>query len=189
MCLDAFSCKFTRRKPPRYDWSTASLNPFNWRCDRLGFANILLLWSCNVFGMIISGISMEISKNIHCGSQRNDTRLIVLPIFECFICVPFVTSHTFPSTDKYSLHKYRNKHNKQNKCRWEMGGLEDHHPCPYCLMGPCMTVGQLTSMQGSCAPDITNHTERHKDYQRFWKSLKDRGVWQHELYINPLKCT
>lgn len=65
-----------------------------------------------------------------------------------------------------------------------LGGLDDHRPCPYCLMGPCITVGQLTSMHGSCAPDITNHTKRHKDYRRFWKSLKDRGLWQHELYIN-----
>lgn len=53
-----------------------------------------------------------------------------------------------------------------------LGGFEDHRPCPYCLMGPCITVGQLTSMEGSCAPDITNHTKRHKDYQKFWKSLK-----------------
>ena len=64
-----------------------------------------------------------------------------------------------------------------------LGGLEDHRPCPYCQMGPCITVGQLTSMQGSCAPDITNHTKRHKDYRKFWKSLKG-GLWQHELYIN-----
>ena len=34
-------------------------------------------------------------------------------------------------------------------------------------MGPCITVGQLTSMEGSCAPDITNHTKRHKDYRKF----------------------
>ena len=65
-----------------------------------------------------------------------------------------------------------------------LGGLEDHPPCPHCLMGPCITVGELTLIQGSCAPDITNHTKRHKNYRRFWKSLKDRGLWQHELYIN-----
>ena len=50
--------------------------------------------------MIISGISREISKNIHCGSQRNDTGFIVLRIFEWFTCVPFVISHAFPLTDK-----------------------------------------------------------------------------------------
>ena len=65
-----------------------------------------------------------------------------------------------------------------------LGGLEDHHLCSYCLLGPCITVGQLTSMQGSCAPDITNHAKHHKEYRRFWKSLKDRGLWQRELYIN-----
>lgn len=65
-----------------------------------------------------------------------------------------------------------------------LGGLEDHPPCPHCLMGPCITVGELTHIQGSCAPDITNHTKRHKNYKLFWKSLKDRGLWQHEVYIN-----
>lgn len=50
--------------------------------------------------MIIIGFSREISKNIHYGSQRNDTRFIVLAIFECFTCVPFVISHAFPLTDK-----------------------------------------------------------------------------------------
>lgn len=65
-----------------------------------------------------------------------------------------------------------------------LGGLEDYPPCPHCLMGPCITVGELTLIQGSCAPDITNHTKRHKNYRQFWKSLKDRGLWQHELYIN-----
>ena len=47
-----------------------------------------------------------------------------------------------------------------------------------------ITVGELTHIQGSCAPDITNHTKRHKNYKLFWKSLKDRGLWQHEVYIN-----
>ena len=65
-----------------------------------------------------------------------------------------------------------------------LGWLEDHPPCPHCLMGPCVTVSEVTRLQGSCAPDITNHSKRHKDYRRFWKSLKDRGLWQHELYID-----
>ncbi|XP_078352846.1 uncharacterized protein LOC144637659 [Oculina patagonica] len=64
-----------------------------------------------------------------------------------------------------------------------LGGLEDHPPCPHCLMGPCITVSEITRIQGSCGPDITNHSKRHKNYRRFWKSLKDRGLWSHELYI------
>ena len=65
-----------------------------------------------------------------------------------------------------------------------LGGLEAYPPCPHCLMGPCITMGEITRIQGSCAPDITNHSKRLKDYRRFWKSLKDRGLWQHGLYIN-----
>ena len=67
-----------------------------------------------------------------------------------------------------------------DKCvgRQCLGGLEDHPPCPHCLMGHCITVGKLTRIQGSCAPDITNHTKRHKNCGRFSKRLKDRGLWQ-----------
>lgn len=51
-----------------------------------------------------------------------------------------------------------------------LGGLEDHPPCQHCLMGPCITVSEVTKIQGSRAPDITNH----KNYHKFWKNLKDR---------------
>ena len=65
-----------------------------------------------------------------------------------------------------------------------LGGLAAHPFCQHCLMGPCITVSEVTRIQGSCAPDITNHSKCHKNYKRFWKSLKDRGLWQHELYIH-----
>ena len=51
-------------------------------------------------------------------------------------------------------------------------------------MGPCITRSDMTRIEGSCAPDIRNHSKRHKDYKRFWKSLKDRGLWQDEQYIH-----
>ena len=60
-----------------------------------------------------------------------------------------------------------------------LGGLEDHPPCQHCLMGPCITVSEVTKIQGSCAPDITNDSKCHKNYHKFWKSLKDRVLWQH----------
>ena len=56
-------------------------------------------------------------------------------------------------------------------------GLEDHPPCQHCLMGPCITLSDITRREGSCAPDRRNHSKRHKDYRRFWKSLKGRGLW------------
>ena len=65
-----------------------------------------------------------------------------------------------------------------------LGGLEDHPPWQHCLMGSCITVSEVTRIQGSCAPDITNHAKRLKNYRKFWKSLKDRGLGQHELYIH-----
>ena len=65
-----------------------------------------------------------------------------------------------------------------------LGGLENYPACPHCLMGPCITVSGMTHLLGSCGPDITNHSKRHKDYRKFWKSLKDRGLWQHETYLH-----
>ena len=29
-----------------------------------------------------------------------------------------------------------------------LGGLEDHPPCQHCLMGPCITVSEVTRIQG-----------------------------------------
>ncbi|KAJ7375852.1 hypothetical protein OS493_038382 [Desmophyllum pertusum] len=48
-----------------------------------------------------------------------------------------------------------------------LGGLEVHPPCQHRLMGPCITVSEMTRIEGSCGPDITNHSKRHKDYRRF----------------------
>ena len=59
-----------------------------------------------------------------------------------------------------------------------LGWLKDHPPCQHCLMGPCITRSDMTRIEGSCSPDIRNHSKRHKDYRRFCKSLKDRGLWQ-----------
>ena len=69
-------------------------------------------------------------------------------------------------------------------------GMSEHHrPCPQCLMGPCITVSPITKLEGSCAPDVTNHSRRHKDYRRFWKTLKDRGLWQDDIYIQRKTAT
>ena len=63
-------------------------------------------------------------------------------------------------------------------------GLQNYPACPHCLMGPCITVSEVARLLGSCGPDITKHSKRHKDYQNFWKSLKDRGLWQHETDLH-----
>ena len=47
-----------------------------------------------------------------------------------------------------------------------LGGRAAHSPCQHCLMGPCITVSEVTRIQGQ-APDITNHSKRHKNYKRF----------------------
>ena len=65
-----------------------------------------------------------------------------------------------------------------------LGGFEKHPPCHYCLMGPCITVSKVTGIQASCASDITNHSNHHKNYCKFWKTFNDRGLWWHKLYIH-----
>lgn len=82
-----------------------------------------------------------------------------------------------------ATHSAEQLHMKDVRVDSVSGGLENHRPCPHCRMGPCITVGELTRIQGSCAPDITNHTKRHKNYKRFWKSLKDRGFCSMKFTI------
>ena len=38
--------------------------------------------------------------------------------------------------------------------------------------------------KGSRAPDIINHSFRHKDYRKYWKFLKDIGFWETTVYQN-----
>ena len=46
--------------------------------------------------------------------------------------------------------------------------------CSDCCQAPCVTVNNL-ERKGSRAPDIINHSFRHKDYRKYWKFLKDIG--------------
>ena len=88
---------------------------------------------------------------------------------------------------KLQLHRPTAKASTSSSDSWVdsvLGGLEAYPPCTHCLMGPCITVSPITRLQGSCAPDIRNHSRRHKDYRQFWKRLKDRGLWQHEHYLH-----
>ena len=48
-------------------------------------------------------------------------------------------------------------------------------------MGPCITISELTTIQGTCSRVITNHSKHHKNYRQFEKSLKDRGLRKHEF--------
>ena len=38
------------------------------------------------------------------------------------------------------------------------------------------------------APDVRNHSFRHKDYRKYWKLLMDIGFWETTVYQN-LKST
>lgn len=60
----------------------------------------------------------------------------------------------------------RNKNVANARADSVLGGLEDHPPCQHCLMGPCITVSEVTRIQGSCALDINNHSEHHKNYRK-----------------------
>ena len=56
-----------------------------------------------------------------------------------------------------------------------LGGLEDNPPCPHCLMGPCIAVGELTRIQGSCALDIAIRTNCHKNYSTVLEKSERQG--------------
>lgn len=58
-----------------------------------------------------------------------------------------------------------------------------YEKCIHCLQAPCVTTNNI-ERRGSRPPDIRNHSFRHKDYRRYWKFLKDIGLWDMSVYQN-----
>ena len=54
--------------------------------------------------------------------------------------------------------------------------------CPNCNQAPCVVEGSFRCF-GSRGQDIRNHSQRHKDYKKYWKSLKDLGFWENPDYL------
>ena len=61
-----------------------------------------------------------------------------------------------------------------------VGGLE---PCPHCFCSPCVVNNPPTFLVGSCPADIRNASKRYLLYRKFWRLLKDIGLWRHEPYL------
>jgi hypothetical protein len=59
----------------------------------------------------------------------------------------------------------------------------DPTACPYCLQCPCITRHPLSWLRGAAAPSVTNHTKRYNLYRKFWKALKDLGLWSNPTYL------
>ena len=54
--------------------------------------------------------------------------------------------------------------------------------CPHYNQAPCVVEGSFRCF-GSRGQDIRNHSQRHKDYRNYWKSLKDLGFWENPDYL------
>ena len=54
--------------------------------------------------------------------------------------------------------------------------------CEFCLQTPCITLSAFRPM-GRGEARLTNHTKRRKDYEWFWRTLKDCGLWGNPTYL------
>ena len=61
-----------------------------------------------------------------------------------------------------------------------VGGPE---PCPHCFCSPCVINNPPTFLVGSCPPDIRNSSKRYPLYRKFWRVLREIGLWRHEPYL------
>ena len=65
-----------------------------------------------------------------------------------------------------------------------LNGTEDEPPCPYCHLGPCIISRAPSWLVGSSAPGLGNLAKRCTLYRKFWRVLRQLGVWSHPLYLN-----
>ena len=65
-----------------------------------------------------------------------------------------------------------------------LDGTADDPPCPYCHLGPCIITRGPSWLVGSSAPSLGNLAKRYGLYRKFWRVLRQLGVWSHPLYLN-----
>ena len=61
--------------------------------------------------------------------------------------------------------------------------LRGNEHCPHCFCSPRVIVAPPDFLMGSASPHPANAEKRHRLYQKFWRTLKDLGVWRDEEYL------
>ena len=65
-----------------------------------------------------------------------------------------------------------------------LDGTADDPPSPYCHLGPCIISKGPSWLVGSSAPSLGNLAKRYELNRKFWRVLRQLGVWSHPLYLN-----
>ena len=60
---------------------------------------------------------------------------------------------------------------------------ENEPPCPHCLLAPCIIRQRPVFLTGRAAPSVHNDRKRFNLYKKFWKVLRDLGLWNHPTYL------
>lgn len=55
--------------------------------------------------------------------------------------------------------------------------------CEYCRQTPCVTTDSREFL-GFRRAHVQNHVRRRKDYKKYWKGLKDCGLWKDPIYLS-----
>ena len=61
--------------------------------------------------------------------------------------------------------------------------LRGPNHCRRCLCAPCIILKPPDFLRGSCDPHPANAEKRHMLYRKFWRCLKNLGVWQNGEYL------
>ena len=56
-------------------------------------------------------------------------------------------------------------------------------PCPHCFSSPCIVSNPPSFLVGSSVADVRNANKRYPLYRKFWRLLKDIGLWNYEPYL------
>ena len=64
-----------------------------------------------------------------------------------------------------------------------LNGTPNEPYCPHCLFGSCIIRRPPVFLIGKAVPSWANGRKQYKIYQRFWKLLKDLGLWDHPTYL------
>ena len=54
--------------------------------------------------------------------------------------------------------------------------------CAFCPRAPCITTSDFKP-NGRCDARMTNYSKRRKDYEWYWRTLKDNGLWDNPMYL------
>ena len=55
--------------------------------------------------------------------------------------------------------------------------------CPHCFSSPCVVNNPPSFLVGGSVADLRNANKQYPLYRKFWRLLKEIGLWNYEPYL------